>query len=314
MMQDIKHADPGNPVSAIGSSGGNGFTELRSKGGPYVDKTRLVVEMLRNRGTEVFLFTRPHGFGKSLNLGMLDAFLNREYRGNGWFDGLEVMGCGDCVAHMNSYPVIMLDLGGLDVGSSDGFETAIEERLRMLYNRFGYLRGSDRLTGLQGVNYADVVDHGFVMTLPSESLKNLGDMLRAHHGRDVVVLVDGYDDPVVKCRDADVRRRVTALLGSMLTNVLKGNGSLAFGVVTGVERIEDGAMSSGLNNMYVDDIRSDRFGGCFGFTEDEVVDLLRNHGCIDRLEGCRRRCGGYRSGDSVIYNPGSVLRLIGNRT
>ena len=66
------------------------FWEIRSGRYYYVDKSLLIKDILDSNPHGVYLFTRPRRFGKTINLSMLDAFFNIEYKGNNWFDGLAI--------------------------------------------------------------------------------------------------------------------------------------------------------------------------------------------------------------------------------
>ncbi|MGN0138220.1 MAG: AAA family ATPase, partial [Candidatus Methanomethylophilaceae archaeon] len=82
------------------------FKELRDGGGYYVDKSLFIADILDSGLTKVFLYTRPRRFGKSLNLSMLDAYLNMEYKGNTWFDGLAISEKRPDDITKNGFPVI----------------------------------------------------------------------------------------------------------------------------------------------------------------------------------------------------------------
>ena len=288
------------------------FKALRNEGRYYVDKSQLIAEIV-NGDAQVFLFTRPRRFGKSLNISMLDAFFNLEYVGNTWFDGLKVEECEDCMKMKNAHPVIHLDLKGLNVDDERLFDKTVRKRIRDLYGKYIYLKDSDALTDLQREYYSDIVDRDFEKTGPSESLKDLSAMLQAHHGKEVILLIDEYDNPIQNSYGTEVQKRIIAFMRNLLTNALKGNSALKLAVITGVMQIAKESIFSGLNNLYVNNILSSSFSEYFGFTEPEVRDLLGHCEFPEKFSECREWYDGYRFGESDIYNPWSILNYVSEK-
>lgn len=89
------------------------FDEIRTMRFYYVDKTKLIEELLENWG-KVNLFTRPRRFGKTLNMSMLQCFFEIGTDG-ALFDGLYISKNRElCDAHMGKYPVIFVSLKDVD--------------------------------------------------------------------------------------------------------------------------------------------------------------------------------------------------------
>lgn len=132
------------------------FKKLRDLDLYFVDKSRLV-DRIVGRGKEVFLFTRPRRFGKSLNLSMLDAYLNREYAGNTWFDGLEISRIRPDDPEKNVNTVVYLDLKDVGDGTYEDFLRKIELSIAMMYDRFSYLVDSD-VCGPMKKRFMDIYD------------------------------------------------------------------------------------------------------------------------------------------------------------
>lgn len=283
------------------------FSKLRDVGCYYVDKTSLIREIISNPGIEVFLFTRPRRFGKTLNLSMIDAFFNIDHKGNAWFDGLAVDGCEECRLEKNRYPVIWLSFKDLDVGSEDGFDRSIRCMFSNLYDTHSYLGRSDRLSESMKYNYDSVLrgDRD-----PRSALKDLIEMLAVHHGSEAIVLIDEYDAPIQRSYGTPVQTHIIDLMRTMMSSALKDSRSLKFAVLTGVMQIAKESIFSGLNNVYVNSILSCRFDECFGFTEDEVRAILDHYGHSEKFAQCREWYDGYRFGNEDIYNPWSILEYV----
>ena len=121
------------------------FKKVRDEEYLYVDKTDMIPQILSQK-SEVYLYTRPRRFGKSLNLSMLDAFFNLKYsKDNSWFDGLKVSDCRECDEHRNAYPVIYMDFKDLDAPDLDLFLDKLRRKLSKLYGMHGYLEDSEQL-------------------------------------------------------------------------------------------------------------------------------------------------------------------------
>ena len=175
--------------------GKDDFVKLRNAGCYYVDKTSLITEIVRMPGVEVFLFTRPRRFGKTLNLRMLNSFFNIAYEGNDWFAGLQVMNDERCKAVMNSYPVIFLDLKGLSIRSMDSFLSEFATKISNICKLHKYLFDSD-------VDAVSLKDFSILYNKKGSredlevSLELLTQILHEYHGKEVIVLIDEYDNAI----------------------------------------------------------------------------------------------------------------------
>ncbi len=293
--------------------GNDNFKEIRENGDYFVDKTGFIMEIVAKRSTKAFLFTRPRRFGKSLNLNMLNAFFNIEYRDKdpGWFNGLKVESDPKSMALKNSYPVILIDLKGLNTDSMEEFLNSFAAKIRVVFSSKKYLLVSD-------LDDVDLMDFNRIRRREGNrselemSLKLLTDLLYEYHGKKVIILIDEYDNAVNSSCGKDTHSDILSFMTNLLGNVLKGNESLQFGVVTGVMQIAKESLFSGLNNLYVNSIFSRKFEDRFGFTENEVSDMLSHYEHLEKLEEVREWYDGYRFGDADIYNPWSILSYLDN--
>lgn len=285
------------------------FKELRNGGGYYVDKTGLIEHILFHRMTKVFLFTRPRRFGKSLNLSMLDAYLNKEYAGNDWFDGLSISETNKFDSDKNTNVVINLSLKDLDE-MYDPFIEAMRGRVSKMYGMFKELASSPILDDEQKEMYLMYKKEKSSIKKLQTSLANLTELLKVHYGKPVIVLIDEYDDAINRAADAVERKRIVDFTRKFLSPALKGNGSLRFAVITGVMQIAKEEFFSGLNNIDVHnifDIRADEF---FGFTPGEVERICADYGRPEKYPEAKEWYDGYRFGNAEIYNPWSVLKYV----
>ena len=288
------------------------FKELRENDGYFVDKTVLIEDIVTSRTTKVFLFTRPRRFGKSLNMSMLDAFFNKEYKGNTWFDGLKISDSERYSSEKNRYPVILISLKGLE---SKDYATFIDEfraRIVDVFAKYDYLLDSDLNRNLLEVFRRNSEGKSSETDLKN-SLMNLTRLLEAYHHEKVIVLIDEYDNPIQHSFGKDSQEKIIDFMRGLMTNALKTNESLKFGVVTGVMQIAKESIFSGLNNLYVNNVLSEDFDECYGFTESEVRELLTYYGHPEKFEECKEWYDGYRFGNLEVYNPWSVINYVNER-
>ena len=286
------------------------FIKVRDLDLYYVDKTGLIDSILNDAVTKVFLYTRPRRFGKSLNLSMLDAYLNIRYKGNTWFDGLSISERRPDDELKNSIPVMKIDLKGIDEEDYAGFLDCIHVKITDLYVHFNYLLGSDRVDQVYKDRFERVMGQHPTESELSFSIRHLSEMLEMHHGVKPVILIDEYDNPLNSTYGKEHHGKVLGFLKRMLSNALKGNESLGFAVITGVMLVSKESIFSGLNNISVNNVFSTESDEMFGFTSDEVNQLCIDYGHPERFEEARQWYEGYVFGDSEIYNPWSIMNYV----
>ena len=284
------------------------FKRIRERDDFYVDKTGLIEFILDHDSVCAFLFTRPRRFGKSLNLSMIDAFFNMRYEGDRWFKGLKITENAAYREHLNGYPVVSMNLKDVLVGSIDEFLGSMRRTIRDLYDSHPCLSNSSALTEFQRKSYGSVVrmEDGPILEY---AIRDLCDMLCAHHGRPAIVLIDEYDGPINRA-EGEVKEKVLQFMRTLLSASLKDSQSLKFGVLTGVLQIAKENIFSGLNNLYVNNVFSEDMGEAFGFTEEEVKGLVDESCQPDMMEAIKEWYDGYRFGDAEVYNPWSILNCI----
>ena len=286
------------------------FREIRENNLYFIDKTEFIDSILTAQGTKAFLFTRPRRFGKSLNLSMIDAYLNKKYRGNSWFDDLEISELRPDDPEKNAYPVIMLDMKNLTVRTYETFIRRLRGAISDICNSFIELKDSDKQTDEDKELFVNLKTKKSDDDDLCISLMKLTSMLHKEYGKKVVVLIDEYDSPINNSYGKDFQHDVSEMISDLLSSVLKGNESLAFGVVTGVMQIGKESIFSGLNNLKVNNILNPEMDEMFGFTADEVKELCDYYGHPDKFDEAKEWYDGYHFGNSDVYNPWSVLNYV----
>ena len=301
----ISHENARHPVM-IGNSD---FKKLRDRNGYYVDKTALI-DAMRKEEMEVYLFTRPRRFGKTLNLSMMDAYFNEKYKGNAWFDGLRISELIPDDPRKNSCTVIFLSMKDLRSETYEGFLGLLGMKMSSVYGSFPELKDSSRLNDFQKAFYHDVGMRSADEEGLKCSLTNLMEMLATEHGHKVVLLIDEYDNAVNEAESDELRMRILGFMSTFLSSALKDNTSLDFAVVTGVMQIAKASIFSGVNNLYVNSVFDSGFDEFWGFTEEEVRALCADFGDASKFEEAKEWYDGYRFGNADVYNPWSVLNYV----
>lgn len=282
------------------------FSEIRKEDFYYVDKTGLI-EMLLNHWGKVSLFTRPRRFGKSLNMNMLRQFFEIGTDPS-LFDGLYIAQNKTlCQEYMGKYPVVSISLKGI---AADNFEDArkfLISTINREARRLQYLLDSENLSELDKRTLMDLLDKGMEEETLVSSLQMLSELLETHYGTKVIVLIDEYDVPLAKANKNGYYDEMVLLLSNLFGNVLKTNDSLKFAVLTGCLRIAKESIFTGLNNFKVHSITDAAFDEYFGFTDDEVREMLHYYGLDDHYPIVKEWYDGYRFGNTEIYCPWDVI-------
>ena len=290
--------------------GKSDFSKLREKNCYYVDKTEILREIVESND-EVLLFTRPRRFGKTLMMSMIENFFNITKDSREMFEGLNIMNHPEfCDKHMNQYPVVFVS-----------FKDAYGQNFEEAYNKFVDIisNACKEIAGIIDDKKIDPDNKKVFYALKSKtantaevenSLSTLMNILHSVYDKKVVLLVDEYDVPVAKAfdRDEDVYyKHMLGLIGGVLSSALKDNKYLEFGVVTGCLRIAKQSIFTGVNNFSNYSITDDEFSTYFGFTENEVQDILHSIGCEDKLPLVREWYDGYLFCNDHMYCPWDVM-------
>ncbi len=284
------------------------FEKLRQEDFYYIDKTRLIEQLLTRWG-EVNLFTRPRRFGKSLNMSMLQSFFEIG-KDKTLFDGLRISDNQElCEEYQGKFPVVSVSLKGINGAT-------YEEARRFLIKTIN--EEARRLSVLSDSAELDETDHELLTQLKKKemtndslvySIRELTELLEKHYGRKVIVLIDEYDVPLAKANENGYYNEMVLLIRNLFENALKTNNSLKFAVLTGCLRIAKESIFTGLNNFKVYSITDKSFDETFGFTDAEVRELLRYYGQEKYYETVKEWYDGYRFGNVDVYCPWDVINF-----
>ena len=289
------------------------FRKLRESDFYYVDKTRLIEQLLLN-WSEVTLFTRPRRFGKTLNMSMLKSFFEIG-TDKSLFDGLYISGNKVlCDEHMGKYPVIFLSFKGVEGLTYDEAFDAFVRVIGKEISRVSFLADSDKLTMLEREQYKGLTiieDGSFVFSKDKliSSLQLLSQLLYKHYGQKVVILIDEYDVPLDKAFQNGYYKEMVSLIRGLFGQALKTNEFLQFAVLTGCLRVSKESIFTGLNNFEINSIVDIDHDEQFGFTDDEVMKLLLDYDRSERYPDVKEWYDGYHFGNADIYCPWDVINF-----
>ena len=275
----------------------------------YADKTKMI-ESLLDDGAGVTLFTRPRRFGKTLNMSMLNYFFNLKNKEENrkLFENLYISK-SKYMNQQGGYPVIYLSFKDIKALNWEKCYFMTKRLITYLYNEFEFLR--------EKLNKKDLSDFDKVW-LDEEgadwenSLKNLLRYLYEYHNKKVVVLIDEYDTPIVSGYNNGYKKEVLDLYRSLYSTVLKSNMHLQFSVMTGILRIAKEGIFSGLNNLKVNSIFSEKYSEYYGMTEEEVLEGLKYYNLEYEINDVRDWYDGYQFGNTKVYNPWSIINFLDN--
>lgn len=290
------------------------FAEIINRNCYFVDKTLMIRDILES-GTKVTLFTRPRRFGKTLNMSMLQRFFEKTDNDNSYlFDGLNIAETGkQYLAHMGQYPVISISLKSM---KQPDFETAYATYKDIIKDEFSrhktVVYKADVLDNEEMERYRSFLDINAEYSAYNKAIGFLSKCLYKTYNKNVIILIDEYDVPLENAYFNGFYDKMINLLRSAFESALKTNNFLEFAVLTGCLRISKESIFTGLNNFKVNGVRTGDFSEYFGFTENEVKNLIEYYGISDKFDMIKKWYYGYCFGVADIYNPWSVLNYIQN--
>ena len=276
----------------------------------YVDKTKFIADVLQD-ASNVKLFTRPRRFGKTLNMSMLKYFFDvRESEENRkLFNGLDIEK-SKYIDEQGKYPTILISLKSIKYETWEESLEQLKSLISNLYNEFEYIRESLNESEIELFN--DIwfkKENGEY----ANSLKNLTSFLYKYYKKEVILLIDEYDIPLITAHKYGYYDEIINFYKIFLGEALKTNQYLKMGVLTGIIRVIRTGIFSDLNNLKVYSILEKKYSDFFGFTEEEVKKALQYFNIEEELANVKYWYDGYKFGNSELYNPWSIINFLDGR-
>ena len=277
----------------------------------YVDKTLLIKEFLDKKPL-VSLFTRPRRFGKTLNMDMLKVFFEISDKNTSkYFADKNIWQCGEEYrSHQGKYPVIFLTFKDVKFDTWDATIDKIRGLLQEEYGRHQELLNSDKLSQYEKEYFTKIISATANEVELTSSLERLSKMLASHYDKAPVIIIDEYDTPIQEGYSKDFYYEIIGFMRNFFSGAFKDNKNLSYGFLTGILRIAQESIFSGLNNLTVNSLMDEEYDSFFGFTESEVKAMLSYYGVSDKEEELKDWYDGYLFGSEEIYNPWSVINYI----
>lgn len=277
----------------------------------YVDKTLLIKDFL-DKKPQVSLFTRPRRFGKTLMMDMLRVFFEKTSEDNSiYFKDKNIWKYGEeYTSYQGKYPVIFITFKDLKCSTYDDFFEKIKNLISIEYSRHPELETSPNLNEFEVSQYKKIVNKKASLVDYEMSLEFLSLYLYKHHKKEVIIIIDEYDSPIEQGYTSGFYNKIIDFMRVFFSGGLKDNSSLAFGFLTGILRVAKESIFSGLNNLKINSILDDEYSEYFGFTKNEVIDLLNYYGYNNKYYEINEWYDGYLFGNKEIFNPWSVINYV----
>ena len=277
----------------------------------YVDKTLLIKDFLDQKPL-VSLFTRPRRFGKTLNMDMFRVFFEiAEEDTSKYFVDKAIWKCGkEYRSHQGKYPVIFLTFKDVKFDTWNATIDKIRGLLQEEYGRHQELATSDKLSKYEKDYFEKILNSTANEVELSSALEKLSKMLAAHYGKAPIIIIDEYDTPIQEDYSKDFYEEIIGFMRNFFSGAFKDNKNLSYGFLTGILRIAQESIFSGLNNLTVNSVMDGEYDEYFGFTADEVAQMLAYYGVSEKEDELKEWYDGYLFGNKEIYNPWSVINYI----
>lgn len=277
----------------------------------YVDKTLLIKDFLDQKPL-VSLFTRPRRFGKTLNMDMLRVFFEISDEDTGrYFTDKKIWQCGEEYrAYQGKFPVIFLTFKDVKFATWENTIDKISALLQEEYDRHKEVMHGDQLASYEKEYFTRILNKTASEVELSAALEQLSKMLTKYYGTAPVIIIDEYDTPIQEGYSKDFYEKIVGFMRNFFSGAFKDNKNLSYGFLTGILRIAQESIFSGLNNLAVNTVLDNEYDQYFGFTNEEIHEMLKYYGALGKEKELKEWYDGYLFGSKEIYNPWSVINYI----
>ena len=287
------------------------FSQIRKNGYYYVDKTGLISELLKKSTANVTLITRPRRFGKTLAMSMLEHFFDIRHDNHSLFQDLEISHeSAICQTWMNQRPTLFITFKDVDGITFDSAFDMLKFVISQICIEYSYLEQSDAVSDAYKEIFKRLKNQTASATDVKGSILILMKMMQAYYGKTVILLLDEYDVPVAKASSNGYYQEMLEIMKAMMSTSLKDNSSLCFAVVTGCLKIAKESIFTGTNNFVSDTITNSRLNEYFGFTQNDVNQILKESNTAEYSDEIKAWYDGYHFGCFDVYCPWDVMNYL----
>ena len=279
----------------------------------YIDKTMMIKDFIDERPM-VSLFTRPRRFGKTLNMDMLRTFFEKTDEDTSvYFKDKKIWACGKKYRdYQGKYPVIFITFKDIKFDTWEETFDAIKRVFSKEAYRHIELQISDKCNEFEKKNFENLLSGEVNEVELSSALLTLSSMLHEHHGIAPIIIIDEYDIPIQQGYMKKFYDKVILFMRNLFSGGLKDNRHLSYGFMTGILRVAKESIFSGLNNLTIHSVLDNKYSTYFGFTSEEVREMVEYYGVSEKYHEICEWYDGYRFGKTEIFNPWSVINYFNN--
>lgn len=280
----------------------------------YVDKTLMIRDFLDSI-PKVSLFTRPRRFGKTLNMDMLRVFFEKADEDTSvYFRDKNIWECGEKYTnHQGKYPVIFLTFKDVKCLTWEETIQNISYLIQIEAERHSELATSSKLSDSEKEIFGRMTSGDMDKADCQNALRTLSKFLSSHYNEKVIIIIDEYDTPIQQGHSNGFYDEVVLFMRNFFSGGMKDNPHLAFGFMTGILRVAKESIFSGLNNLKINTVLDEDYSQYFGFTKDEVQEMLRYYNASDKYQEVCEWYDGYMFGDTEIFNPWSLINYVADK-
>ena len=288
------------------------FDEFISGNGYYVDKTELIYELVEETANKVTLFTRPRRFGKTLTMSMMECFFSiQKGDSRALFEGKNIMRHSDfCNTWMNKYPTLFLSLKDVNGLSFESAFKMLRTAISNLCTKNIFLENHEKVIPADKEKFRKLLYEEATLEEIKNALTVIMRMMMSVYGKPVILLIDEYDVPLDKAQANGYYQEMLDVIRGMLSTSLKTNEFLKFAVITGCLRIPKESIFTGVNNFAAYSVLDEEFSSYFGFTQEEITDLLKYYHLEDKVDVVKDWYDGYLFGNTEIYCPWDAMSYV----
>ena len=271
----------------------------------YIDKTSAISLIERNN-LDVLLFTRPRRFGKTLFISMLDYFYNIENKEENkeLFKNLDISK-SEYMKMQGSYPTISITMKDIRANNFDDMLELLHLKFRNIFEKIDSFKNISRdlRDAIDDIRKQDV-------NIMSMALQIFTEAYYKHYKKKVILLIDEYEAPILYAHQNGYVNDAINFFSNLYSSALKTNPYLEKAIITGITRIDQSNVFSGLNNIMVYGLDSDEFSNSFGYTDKEVLAALKDYDLKNYKDDAKDYYCGYLFGRTKIYNPWSINNFL----
>ncbi len=291
--------------------GQSDFKNIINTNSYFIDKSLLIKEIIDTEKS-VLLFPRPRRFGKTLNLSMLKYFFDKnETENENLFTKLKIWETEDNIKeNCGKYPIINLSFKDTKSETWNDTLKYIKNEIAETFKQHRYLLKGETLFDDEKMFFNEIILKKADSIDFAISLKQLSNYLQKYHNEKIIILIDEYDTPI-QAGYGKFYDEVVSFMRNLLSGAFKDNANLYKGIITGILRVSKESIFSGLNNLSVFSILDNQFSDKFGFTEQEVKEIIDDFEVETEYNQIKKWYNGYKFGKvKDIYNPWSILNYV----